>query len=54
MKLNTFLSSHHLNFKLPLQCEEFHVKRILLKTRKENITYNSVNIVIIDLDMPYR
>ena len=26
MKLDTFLSRHHFNFKLPLQCEAFYVK----------------------------
>ena len=54
MKLDKFLSRHHFNFKLPLQCEAFHVKKISLKTRKGNLTYNSINIVIIDLDIPYR
>ena len=54
MKLDKFLSRHHFNFKLRLQCEAFHVKKISLKTSKGNITYNSINIVIIDLDIPYR
>ena len=54
MKLDKFLSRHHFNFKLSLQCEAFHVKIIPLKTSKGNITCNSINIVIIDLDIPYR
>ena len=54
MKLDKFLSRHHFNFKLPLQCEAFHEKKSSLKTRKGNITYNSINILIIDLDIPYR
>ena len=55
MKLDKFLSRHHFNFKLPLQCEAFHVKKKnSLKTRKGNIMYNFINIVIIDLDIPYR
>ena len=54
MKLDKFLSRHHFNFKLPLQCEAFRVKKISLKTSKGNITYNFINIVIVDLDIPYR
>ena len=54
MKLDKFLSRHHFNFNLPLQCEEFNVKKISLKTSKGDIRYNYINIVIIDLDIPYR
>ena len=54
MKLDKFLSRHHFSFKLPLQCEAFHVKKISLKTSKGNITYNSINTGIIDIDIPYR
>ena len=54
MKFDKYLSRYHFNFKLPLQCEAFHVKTILLKTSKGIITYNFINIVIIDLDIPYR
>ena len=34
MKLDKFLSKHHFNFKLPLQCEVFHVKKNLVKDKK--------------------
>ena len=34
MKLDKFLSRHRFNFKLPLQCEAFHVKNNLVKDKK--------------------
>ena len=39
MKLDKFLSRHHFNFKLPLQCEAFNVKKNLVndKQREYNI-----------------
>ena len=34
MKLDKFLSRYHFNFKLPLQCEAFHVKKNLVKDKQ--------------------